>query len=93
MNNMQRLFVGKNYDYWLRLFQPERYDYCSPLLAIGRKPEKRYGGSRQLFRAARRAPAAGLPHRVEGARTPALTTDPVPDLQPPGVENIETPPG
>nr|DAU44150.1 MAG TPA: hypothetical protein [Caudoviricetes sp.] len=25
----------------LRLFQPERYDYCSPLLAIGRKPEKR----------------------------------------------------
>jgi hypothetical protein len=24
----------------LRLFQPERYDYCSLLLAIGRKPEK-----------------------------------------------------
>ena len=23
-----RLFVGRNYDYWLRLFQPERYDYC-----------------------------------------------------------------
>lgn len=28
----------------LRLFQPERCDYCSPLLAIGRKPEKRCGG-------------------------------------------------
>ena len=28
MNNMQRLFAGKNYDYWLRLFQLERYDYC-----------------------------------------------------------------
>lgn len=27
----------------LRLFQPERYDYCWPLLAIGRKPEKRSG--------------------------------------------------
>ena len=46
-----RLFVGRNYDYWLRLFQnllrlfqPERYDYCLPLLAIGRKPEKRRGG-------------------------------------------------
>ena len=23
-----RLFVGRNYDYWLRLFQSERYDYC-----------------------------------------------------------------
>ena len=23
-----RLFVRRNYDYWLRLFQPERYDYC-----------------------------------------------------------------
>nr|DAH60283.1 MAG TPA: hypothetical protein [Caudoviricetes sp.] len=41
------------HDYWLRLFQSERYDYCSPLLAIGRKPEKRCGGSRQWFRAAR----------------------------------------
>lgn len=51
-----------------RLFQPERYDYCSPLLAIGRQPEKRCGGSRQLFRAARRAPAAGLSRRVESAR-------------------------
>lgn len=66
-----RIFYWKNYDYWLRLFQnllrlfqPERYDYCRPLLAIGRKPEKRYGGSRQWFRAAR---AAGLPRRVEGA--------------------------
>lgn len=48
-----RLFVRENYDYWLRLFQPECYDYCSPLLAIGRKPEKSCGGSRQLFRAAR----------------------------------------
>ena len=51
-----------------RLFQLERYDYCSPLLAIGRKPEKRCGGSRQWFRAARRAPVAGLPRRVECAR-------------------------
>ena len=66
-----RLFYLRNYDYWLRLFQnllrlfqPERYDYCSPLLAIGRKPEKSYGGSRQWFRAARRASAAGLPRRV-----------------------------
>lgn len=81
------------HDYWLRLFQPERYDYCSPLLAIGRKPEKRCGGSRQWFRAARRASAAGLPRRVEGARTPVLTDDPVPDLRPPGVGSIETPPG
>ena len=47
---MQRLL----HDYWLRLFQPERYDYWWPLLAIGRKPEKRCGGSRQWFRAARR---------------------------------------
>nr|DAO91950.1 MAG TPA: hypothetical protein [Caudoviricetes sp.] len=54
-----RLSAGINYDYrlrlfqkLLRLFQPECYDYCSPLLAIGRKPEKRYGGSRQWFRAA-----------------------------------------
>ena len=42
-----RLFYWRNYDYWLRLFQKllrlfqlERYDYCWPLLAIGRKPEK-----------------------------------------------------
>ena len=44
----------------------------------------------------RRALAAGLPRRVEGARMPAppwLTADPVPDLQPPGVGSIETPPG
>ena len=88
-----RLFVGRNYDYWLRLFQPECYDYCRPLLVIGRKPEKRYGGSRQWFRAARRAPAAGLPRRVEGASRCALIADPVPDLQPPGVGSIETPPG
>nr|DAT93114.1 MAG TPA: hypothetical protein [Caudoviricetes sp.] len=27
----------------LRLFQPEHYNYCSPLLAIGRKPKKRCG--------------------------------------------------
>lgn len=41
------------------------------------KPEKRYGGSRQWFRAARRAPAARLPRRVEGARLTrcALTAD------------------
>ena len=51
-----RLFAGRNYDYLLRLFQPRRYDYCWPLLAIGRKPEKRCGESRQWFRAARRAP-------------------------------------
>ena len=50
-----RLFYWRNYDYWLRLFQLERYDYCYPLLAIGRKPEKRCGESRQWFRAARRA--------------------------------------
>lgn len=44
--------------HWLRLFQkrlrlflPERYDYCCPLLAIGRKPEKSCGESRQWFRA------------------------------------------
>nr|DAU02678.1 MAG TPA: hypothetical protein [Caudoviricetes sp.] len=49
-----RLFYRRNYDWWLqlfqkrlRLFQPKRCDYCWPLLAIGRKPEKRYGGSRQ----------------------------------------------
>ena len=62
----KRLFSQKIHDYLtnarkktlrlfqklLRLFQPERYDYCSPLLAIGRKPEKRYGDSRQGFRAA-----------------------------------------
>lgn len=65
---MQRLF----HDYWLRLFQLERYDYCWPLLAIGRQPEKRYGGSRQWFRAARRVPAAGLLRRVEGAGLTAL---------------------
>lgn len=88
-----RLFVGRNYDYRLRLFQPERYDYCWPLLAIGRQPEKRCGESRQWFRAARRAPAAGLPRRVEDARPPALTADPVPDCKPPGVGSIETPPG
>lgn len=68
-----RLFYRRNYDWWLRLFQkrlrlfqPKRCDYCWSLLAIGRKPEKRYGGSRQWFCAARRAPAAGLPRRVEG---------------------------
>ena len=56
---ISRLFYRKNYDYWLRLFQnllrlfqPKHYDYCSPLLAIGRKPEKRCGKSRQWFRAA-----------------------------------------
>ena len=37
--------------------------------------------------------AAGLLYRVEGAKLPALTTDLVPDLQPPGVESIETLPG
>lgn len=61
---MEKLRLFQNL---LRLFQLERYDYCSPLLAIGRKPEKSYGGSRQWFRTARRAPAAGLPRRVEGA--------------------------
>ena len=66
-----RLFAGRNYDYWLRLFQPEHYDYCSPLLAIGRQPEKRCGGSRQWFRAARPAAAAVLSRRVEGARLKA----------------------
>ena len=60
---MQRLSAWKVYDYFTTI----GYDYCSPLLAIGRKPEKRYGGSRQWFRAARRAPAAGLPRRVYGA--------------------------
>lgn len=72
---ISRLFYWRNCDYWLRLFQkllrlfqPKRCDYCWPLLAIGRKPEKRYGGSRQWFRAARYAPAAGLPRRVEGDR-------------------------
>ena len=35
------------------------YDYCLPLLAIGRKPEKRYGESRQWFRAACRWPCTG----------------------------------
>lgn len=88
-----RLFVGRNYDYWLRLFQSERYDYCLPLLAIWRKPEKRCGGSRQWLRAARRTLAAGLPRRVEGARPPALTADPVPECKPPGVGSTETPPG
>lgn len=47
-----RLFYWRNYDYWLRLFRLERYDYCWPLLAIGRKPEKSCGASRQWFRAA-----------------------------------------
>lgn len=57
----------------LRLFQPERCDYCWPLLAIGRKPEKRYGGSRQWFRTARRVPATG-PYRCRwhGLRYVAL---------------------
>ena len=64
-----RLFFGRNYDYWLRLFQPECYDYCSPLLAIGRKPEKRCGGSRQWFRAARRATVDVLPRRKGGCQT------------------------
>jgi hypothetical protein len=58
-------------DIMQRLFQPERYDYCSPLLAIGRQPEKSCGGSRQLFRAARRTLAAGMPRRVDGARLQA----------------------
>ena len=97
-----RLFYWRNYDYCLRLFQkllrlfqPERYDYCSPLLAIGRKSEKSCGESRQLFRAARRASAAGLPRREEGTRLTrcALTADPVPGLQPQGMGSIETPPG
>lgn len=63
-----RRFYLRNYNYWLRLFQkllrlfqPERCDYCSPLLAIGRKPEKRCGGSRQWFRAA-------VPGRKHNAR-------------------------
>lgn len=71
-----RLFVGRNYDYWLRLFQPERHDYCLPLLAIGRKPEKKYGGSRQWFRAALRAPCcwAAPPGGVRRADRPAPLT-------------------
>ena len=44
-------------------------------MAIGRKPEKSCGDSRQLFRAARRAPAAGLTRRVKGASRCALTAD------------------
>nr|DAQ02830.1 MAG TPA: hypothetical protein [Caudoviricetes sp.] len=46
-------------------------------MAIGRQPEKRCGGSRQWFRAARRALAAGLPRLVEGAGLTrcALTAD------------------
>ena len=60
------------------------YDYFSrnattiaPLLAIGRKPEKRCGSSRQWFRTARHAPAVGLPRRVKGVRQTrrALTAD------------------
>lgn len=58
------------HDYFIGETTTIGYDYCSPLLAIGRKPEKSCGGSRQWFRAARRAPAAGLPRRVEGARPP-----------------------
>lgn len=67
-----RLFYWRNYDYWLRLFHPERYDYCLPLLAIGRKPEKRHGGSRQLFRAAvpGRKHNARLMPGVESIETP-----------------------
>lgn len=57
----------------LRLFQPGRYDYCWPLLAIGRQPEKRCGGSRQWFRAARRALAAGLLRRADHAQVETLT--------------------
>lgn len=76
-----RLFYWRNYDYWprlfqnlLRLFQPGRYDYCSSLLAIGRKPEKRYGGSRQWFRAARRWTAPpGVGCRAVPVQVDALT--------------------
>lgn len=63
------------HDYFIGETTTIGYDYCSPLLAIGRKPEKSCGGSRQWFRAARRAPAAGLPRRVEGASRCALTAD------------------
>ena len=44
-------------------------------MAIGRKPEKSCGGSRQWFRAARRALAAGPPRRVKGASRCTLTAD------------------
>jgi len=43
-------------------------------LAIGRKPEKGYGGSRQWFRTARRVPAAGpYRRRWHGLRYAALS--------------------
>ena len=43
-------------------------------MAIGRKPEKGYGGSRQWFRAARRVPAAGpYRRRWHGLRYAALS--------------------
>ena len=62
------------------------------LTSIGYRATARKEMRREPPMVPRRARAAGLPRRVEGARLPALTADPVPDLQPPGVESIETPP-
>lgn len=65
----------------LRLFQPERCDYCSPLLAIGRKPEKRCGGKPPVV--PRRPPR---PCRWTAPPGGGCRADPVPDLQLPGAD-------
>lgn len=75
----------------LRLFQPERYGYCSPLLAIGRKPEKRCGDKPPMVPRRPLRPCRWTARRVEGAKLAlcTLTVDPVPDCKPPGVRSIE----
>lgn len=65
-----RLSAGRSCDYYRSC-----YDYSSrnaatiarPYWLSGESPKKDAAVSRQWFRAARRAPAAGLPRRVEGA--------------------------
>nr|DAJ70526.1 MAG TPA: hypothetical protein [Caudoviricetes sp.] len=94
---MQRLSARKGYDYFTTI----GYDYSSRNATTiaglywlsGESPKRNAAGAANGFAPPSPAPAAGLPRRVESARLPALTADPVQDLQPLGVGSAETPPG
>nr|DAL35404.1 MAG TPA_asm: hypothetical protein [Caudoviricetes sp.] len=97
MDIMQRLSAGKGYDYFTTI----GYDYSSrnattiarPYWLSGESP-KRDAAEAANGSAPPAAPlAAGPPRRVEGAKPPVLTADPVPECKPPGVGSIETPTG
>lgn len=94
---MQRLSAGKGYDYFTTI----GYDYSSRNATTiadlywlsGESPKRDAAVAANGSAPPAALPVAGLPCRVESAGLPTLTADPAPDLQPPGVGSIKTPPG